>query len=219
MEMVGVRLGKGSRIGIYSPFAEGYGMSRPLLILSILATVAPRLHAQADRTQTIINGKTMTVEQRAEFTRVYGTRPLGGNFWYDSRSGLWGVVGREAFGVLRPGHDYGPVAPSASAGNTAVFINGREINMAEALYIKSLLGSVVPGRWWLDGASGNFGLEGNPMPAGNLFAIARAAQSRRGGETYYYNNGMGQSAAISQGCASGTTGTGDNKVDYIIGCE
>ncbi|MEP7325656.1 MAG: hypothetical protein ABI836_06900 [Gemmatimonadota bacterium] len=192
-------------------------MSRTLLILAILATVSHQAEAQSDRAQTVINGKALTAEQRAEFLRIYGTRPLGGNFWYDPASGLWGVMGREAFGVLRPGHNYGPLAPSASAGNTGVFINGRQINMAEALYIKSLLGSVLPGRWWLDGPTGNFGLEGNPMPAGNLFAIAKAAQSRGG--TYYYNNGMGQTAAISQGCASGTTGTGDTKVDYIIGCE
>lgn len=194
-------------------------MKHLVMTLSLLTALVPAAVAQEVRHQTVINGKELTAAQRTQFVQTYGTRPLGGNFWYDPRSGLWGVVGREAFGVLRPGHDYGPLAASASAGNTGVFINGREINMAEALYIKSLLGSVLPGRWWLDGATGNFGLEGNPVPAGNLFAIARAAQSRRGGETYYYNNGMGSSAAISQGCASGTTGTGDNKVDYIIGCE
>ena len=194
-------------------------MTRTLLLVTILAAGASRLPAQADPTQTVINGKAMTAEQRAEFTRVYGTRPLGGNFWYDPASGLWGVVGREAFGVLQPGLPYGPVSATASAGNTGVFINGRQINMTEALYIKSLLGSVLPGRWWLDGRSGNFGVEGSQMPAGNLFAIARAAAQSRGGNSYYYNNGMGQSAQIMQGCASGTTGTGDNKVDYIIGCD
>jgi hypothetical protein len=128
-------------------------------------------------------------------------------------------MGREAFGVLQPGLPYGPVSPTASAGNTGVFINGRQINLTEALYIKSLLGSVLPGRWWLDGRSGNFGVEGNQVPAGNLFAIAKAAAQSQGGNSYYYNNGMGQSAQIMQGCASGTTGTRDNKVDYIIGCD
>ena len=194
-------------------------MMRSALLLTILALVAQPAKGQVDHTQTIINGKAMTAEQRAEFTRTYGTRPLGGNFWYDPASGLWGVVGREAFGVLQPGLPFGAVAPTASAGNTGVFINGRQINMTEALYIRSLLGSVIPGRWWLDGRTGNFGLEGNQVPAGNLFAVARAAAQSRGGNSYYYNNGMGQSAQIMQGCASGTTGTGDNKVDYIIGCD
>ncbi len=192
-------------------------MIRSLSLVVMITVLAPPAAAQTDRTQTVINGNILTPTQRAEFVRTYGTQPLGGNFWYDSASGLWGVVGREAFGVLKPGHGYGPVSPTASAGTTGVFINGRQINLAEALYIKSLLGSVLPGRWWLDGRTGNFGMEGYQVPAGNLFAIAKAARSQGG--TYYYNNGMGQSAAISQGCASGTTGTGDNKVDYIIGCE
>ena len=194
-------------------------MRRRLLVLAALVAVVSPAAAQADRTQTIINGKAMTAEQRAEFIRTYGTRPLGGNFWYDPASGLWGVVGREAFGVLQPGLPFGVVSPTASAGTTGVFINGRQINLTEALYIKSLLGSVLPGRWWLDGRTGNFGMEGNQMAVGNLFAIARSAAQSRGGNSYYYNNGMGQSAQIMQGCASGTTGTGDNKVDYIIGCD
>jgi hypothetical protein len=193
-------------------------MFRRFLLLAILTGTVPAA-AQIDHTQTIINGKVMTAEQRADFVRTYGTWPLGGNFWYDPASGLWGVVGREAFGVLQPGLPFGAVSATASAGNTGVFINGRQINTTEALYIKSLLGSVLPGRWWLDGRTGNFGLEGNQVPAGNLFAVARAAAQSRGGNSYYYNNGMGQSAQIMRGCASGTTGTGDNKVDYIIGCD
>jgi hypothetical protein len=116
------------------------------LILAILATTTSLAQAQSDPGRTVINGKTLTADQRTEFTRIYGTRPLGGNFWYDPASGLWGVVGREAFGVLRPGHAYGTLSPTASAGTTGVFINGRQINLAEAMYIKSLLGSVVPVR-------------------------------------------------------------------------
>jgi len=168
--------------------------------------------------QTIINGKPLTAEQKAEFRRIYGVPPLAGDFWYDTRSGLWGVRGREAFGILRPGHAYGPLAATASAGNTGVFINGRQINMAEALYIRNLLGSVVPGRWWLDGATGYFGLEGNASPAGNLFVAARAAQARGAGANYY-NDGMGTSVATSSGCATGSPGTGSSRVDFIVGCN
>ena len=168
--------------------------------------------------QTIINGKTLTAEQKAEFLRVYGTAPLAGDFWYDTRSGLWGVKGREAFGILRPGHDFGALDPAASAGNTGVFLNSRQINMAEALYIRNLLGAVLPGRWWLDGATGYFGLEGSTLPAGNLYLAARAAQARSGGANYY-NDGMGTSVATSSGCATGSTGTGSSRVDFIVGCD
>jgi hypothetical protein len=150
---------------------------------------------------------------------MYGVPPLAGDFWYDARSGLWGVKGREAFGLVRPGHRYGVLAPTASAGATGVFINGRQINVAEALYLRNLLGAVVPGRWWLDGTTGYFGLDGSTIPAGNLFAAVRAAQARSGGGANYYNDGMGTSMAISSGCATGSTGTGSTRVDFVIGCD
>ena len=196
-------------------------MMRPLLVLGlVLAMADSRAAAQTDKTQTVINGVTLTAQQKGEFVRMYGTPPLAGNFWYDTRSGLWGVDGREAFGVLRPGHGYGQLSPTASRGTTGVFINGRQINMAEALYIRNLLGSVLPGRWWLDGASGYFGLEGTTIPAGNLYLAARAAQARSGGGgANYYNDGMGTSIATSAGCATGSTGVGSSRVDFIVGCN
>lgn len=185
----------------------------------VLVAGASSASAQTDRTQTVINGTALTAQQKAEFVQNYGTPPLAGRFWYDARSGLWGVDGREAFGVLRPGHNYGQLSPTASRGTTGVFINGRQINLAEALYIRNLLGSVLPGRWWLDGATGYFGLEGSTIPTGNLYLAARAAQARSGGGAHYYNDGMGTSIATSAGCATGSTGTGSSRTDFIIGCD
>ena len=190
------------------------------LLLAAALNVPAADTPEPQKMRTVINGREMTEQQKEAFRRTYGVPPLAGDFWYDSRSGLWGVRGREAFGILRPGHDYGPLAPNASAGNTGVFINGRQINMAEAMYIRNLLGSVIPGRWWLDGNSGYFGLEGNSIPAGNLYAAARAAQARSGGGgTNYYNDGMGTRVATSSGCATGTTGTGSSRTSFIVGCN
>jgi hypothetical protein len=191
-------------------------MKRAILATAFFAGLA--LAQPTASTETVINGKRLTDQQKAEFVRTYGIRPLGGDFWYDSRSGLWGVQGREAFGVLRPGHDFGPLAPTASNGNTGVFINGRQINLAEAKYIYSILGSVLPGRWWLDGRSGNFGLEGSLLPAGNIFAAARSARGSGSG-AHYYNDGMGTSIATSSGCATGSTGVGSSRIDFIVGCN
>ena len=179
------------------------------LVLQLLLFLSVAVHpavAQSDQPQTIINDRTLTAEQKTEFLRQYGTPPLEGNFWYDPISGLWGVKGREASGILRPGHAYGAVSPTASAGNTGVFVNGRQLNMAEALQIRNLFGSVWPGQWWLDGATGNFGSMSSPVPVGNLFALA---QSRSG------VNASGSKPV----CRTGTTGKGDAKIDYIIGCE
>ena len=192
-------------------------------VILAIATIAGSLaYAQPTSVtvQTFINGRALTEQQKAEFIRIYGVRPLGGDFWYDTRSGLWGARGREAFGVIRPGHNYGALMPNASAGNTGVFINGRQINLAEARYIYSLLGSVIPGRWWLDGTTGYYGLEGNSRPFGNMFAVARAAQRRSNdGGAHYYNDGMGTSVATSAGCAAGSTGVGSSRIDFIVGCD
>jgi len=176
--------------------------------------------AQTDSLRTVVNGVTFSEAQKVEFMRSYDVPPLGGNFWYDTRSGLWGVVGRESFGTLRPGHAWGRLSPEASKGTTGVFINGRQINLAEAMYIRSLLGSVMPGRWWLDGSTGYFGLEGYSAPVGNLFAIARAARARgNGSSAHYYNDGMGTSVASSAGCTTGATGTGSSRTSFIVGCD
>jgi len=194
--------------------------SQAKLLLAFGALIAATMGiAQSANLDTVINGATLNAQQKAQFVRTYGTVPLAGNFWYDRHSGLWGVVGREACGILRPGHDYGALSPSASAGTTGVFINGRQINFAEALYIRNMLGRVIPGRWWLDGTSGYFGLEGNPMPVGNLYLIARSAKAQGGGGSHYYSDGMGTSVATSSGCATGSTGTGSSRVDFIVGCN
>ena len=191
-----------------------------LLAGVVFVEASPAL-AQRGQLQTIVNGTPLTEQQKAEFRRIYGTPPLAGDFWYDTRSGLWGVKGREAFGLLRPGHNFGVLSPTASAGTTAVFINGRQINVAEALYLRNLLGAVVPGRWWLDGQPDTLASKEVPIPTGNLFAAVRAAQARSGGGSgaNYYNDGMGTSMAISSGCATGSTGTGSSRVDFVIGCD
>jgi hypothetical protein len=134
--------------------------------------------------ETVVNNHTLTPQEKLAFQRTYGVAPWVGRFWYDSISGLWGAEGGLTYGMMLPGHNYGPLSPRASAGNTGVFINGREINMVEAFFYYRLFGSVIPGRYWLDGRSGNIGREGTPFPILNLYAAySRATAPSRGGAT------------------------------------
>ena len=132
-----------------------------------------------DNVETTVNGRPVTDRQRNEFLMVYRTPLPAGDYWYDSLSGLWGHWGREAAGVIRQGHNFGPLPVNASAGRTGVFINGREINSVERMFYERLYNTrIQPARIWLDGRTGYFGLEGSRQPMGNL-ALAIQAKSKQ----------------------------------------
>jgi hypothetical protein len=137
--------------------------------------------AQTTRgTGVFINQREITQQQWAAIKHLYGAAPPG-HYWYDARSGLYGKVGFEAAGYIHPGLDFGPLAPDASNGNTGIFINGREINMTEAMFFQRIVGGIFQGRWWLDGETGNVGMEGMPIPMANLATALQQAQFDRSG--------------------------------------
>ncbi len=120
-----------------------------------------------------INGVALTNAQTTELESTYGVTPLPGNYWYDSVSGLYGVVGYQAFGFMYPGHDFGQLKRNASRGDSGVIVNGRELSQTEWLIWSYMLGSVIQmGSYWLD-AQGNAGYEGNPQPIVNLYMAAQ----------------------------------------------
>jgi len=133
---------------------------------------------QENQGDVIINNKALTKEQIAEIGKTYGIKPQPGNYWYDAKSGLYGVVGYQAYGFMLPNHNFGTMDRNASNGNTGVFVNGREIPIAEYTVWSSMVGNwIQPGSYWLD-HTGNAGYEGNPMPVINLY---QAAQQRAAG--------------------------------------
>lgn len=142
---------------------------------------------------------------------TYRYAPPAGRYWYDTRSGAWGVEGREALGFILPGYNFGPLAANSSAGNTGVFINGREINMVEAANLQRTFGAVYQGHWWLDGRTGNFGVEGNPIPVGNLIAAMRVRSGGSNGDNFWSSatargNSSGGCSYVSVGGATATSG-------------
>jgi hypothetical protein len=152
------------------------------LALAVLLTVAAGTNLPAQMPgsgwgQTVINGRLITDQQKAEFFLVYRGPLQPGTYWYDSASGFWGYWGHEVAGLLNQGHDFGPLPANASNGNTGVFINGRQLNWIEVQFFQQLLGVPLRGRIWLNGRTGFFGVEGQPQPVGNLTAIL---QARRG---------------------------------------
>jgi hypothetical protein len=139
------------------------------------AAVAAGPNAQVDPGQgaITINGRALSADELAGLVATYNVQPLPGDYWYDTHSGLYGVVGYQAFGFMLPGHQFGALQANVSNGNTGVFVNGRHLPQPEWLIWSQLLGyAIQQGRYWLDG-QGNAGYEGNPVPADNLYVAAQ----------------------------------------------
>ena len=160
-----------------------------------------------DSTGIIINGRPISPQQVRELQAQYGQVAPPGRYWYDTRSGMWGVEGGALMGFMRPGHDFGPLAANASRGNTGVFINGREINMAEAAFYQRLAGRVYQGHWWID-ARGNVGLEENPSPMGNIYAAMQQAQQSAQHSGFWKKSVDGLVGASDGNCSIVSTDSG-----------
>jgi hypothetical protein len=132
--------------------------------------------------ELVINGLQISAEQQAQLEATYGLAPRPGRYWYDTRSGLYGAVGYQAFGFMYPGHEFGTLDRDASQGNTGVFVNGRELPESEWLIWSYMLGTPIQlGAYWLDG-QGNAGYEGSSIPLVNLYVAAQQnAYSGQGG--------------------------------------
>jgi hypothetical protein len=156
------------------------------------------LHGQG----VIINGNELTSEQLTQLEEIYGVKAQAGSYWYDAKSGMYGVVGQPAYGFMYPNHELGDLARNASAGNTGVIVNGRELPQAEWVVWSQVLGYwIQAGSYWFD-AQGNAGYEGNPTPVVNLYLAA----SQNG---YQGNSGGGDnfwSTRFSAGNSYGGTG-------------
>jgi hypothetical protein len=139
-----------------------------------------------------VNGTALTDEQVKALATRYRTLIAPGEYWYDARTGLWGVAGGPAVGFLMPGESIGGVLQAnASGGDTQVFVNGRELHAADVRNLDQLFAvygtRTLPGRYWSD-ANGNFGREGEALPLGNFKDMVSSAGSNASRGARYKNN-------------------------------
>lgn len=140
------------------------------LLLAFL--LCPGLLSAQDTEEVIINGNEISSEQLAQLESTYQVKAQAGNYWYDSKSGLYGIVGQAAFGFMYADHNFGDLDLNASSGNTGVIVNGRELPQAEWTVWSQVLGYWIQrGSYWFD-SKGNAGYEGNPYPLVNLYVAA-----------------------------------------------
>lgn len=174
--------------------------SRSVFALLLTLTLAVPTSATAQSTpdgerSVVVNGERLALDQIRALEAGYGVRVLDGDYWYDPVCGAWGFSGGPTMGFLMPGLPLGGALQSdASNGTTNVFINGRQLHVRDVASLRPLVGTVLPGRYWMD-ASGNVGVEGGPAFL-NLVALAR---QRGGGNTFYRSDITGIGAGSSGG--------------------
>ncbi|MDX2246563.1 MAG: hypothetical protein SF052_07310 [Bacteroidia bacterium] len=162
-------------------------LNLPLLALLLFGV---SVFAQNNPRKVIINGVKMDEATLQQLDMVAKIRIADGDYWYDRTSGAWGLTGGHCLGFTYANMNLGgPLSPKASAGNTGIFINGRQLHTLDVQGLNTLFQpfgtSCQPGRYWAD-SYGNFGAEGNPYPMGNFMQMAQAIRQK--GNGYYKNN-------------------------------
>jgi len=145
-------------------------------------TKSSNMTANITSTRSVqINGKAISDHDIQVFEQTYRLKIKDGTYWYDAKTGAWGMMGGPCAGIMMAGLNVGaPMPENASHGNTGTFINGRQLHWLDVVRLRMVLPAVWPGRYWMD-AHGNFGFEGGPMLSNIWVAAAQTAQARNSG--------------------------------------
>jgi hypothetical protein len=136
----------------------------------------PTQNVDPSQNPTVVNGITWTENDIAAFKKIYGSALNPGVYWYDAKSGMFGLQGQASLGYLYPGHEYGTLAQNASNGNTGVLLNGRDITQAEYYFLNQICRTIIPQvNYWMD-AYGNTGAVNNPFFVFNIRQLVAQAQ-------------------------------------------
>jgi hypothetical protein len=143
----------------------------------------------------IVNDEVVSSETTTQLEVMYGVKCIPGNYWYDAKTGAFGLKGGPCIGVGVAGLNIGgPLKANASGSGTGVFVNGRELHPADIAGLQSFV-QVIPGRYWMD-AAGNFGYENFPYIIGNLYQLYQARFANAKGSYYKSNPWSGESTSF-----------------------
>ena len=171
---------------------------RPGFYALLAASLLSSTQGEAQTRRVLVNSVRLPDAHIQSMERQYRISLADGDYWYDTRSGGWGMRGGPTVGFTVPGLEIGGrLRADASAGNTGVFINGRELHQYDVMALMRL-GPVYQGRYWVD-AQGYFGVEGGPA-LGNLWLLARAAGRGSGGAQTTYTRSGSMFGSDGNGC-------------------
>jgi hypothetical protein len=111
----------------------------------------------------------------------------------------------------------GPLPANASAGNTGVFINGRELHAIDVQNLDTIFAPfgtrTQKGRYWSD-ANGNFGLEGSLAPIGNFKLMVAQSQRNASGGSARKSNPWSYTTDYSAFGSDGSSSYYESKRSY-----
>lgn len=186
---------------------------RPFVFLASLllaSAIVPsgQAIAQAGAARAVyINRNRLPADTLQMLESLFQVRVPDGRYWYDATSGGWGQEGGPTIGFTVAGLPIGGALPAnISGGTTGVFVNGRELPAQDLAGLQQLVGSIAPGRYWLDG-QGYAGSEGGP-PVANLRVLASQMSRMGTGVNERYGGGAAAYGNLNTGIGVLTDGEG-----------
>ncbi|XP_057802572.1 uncharacterized protein LOC131017848 [Salvia miltiorrhiza] len=112
-------------------------------------------NAELGTSQVFVNGR-LIPENLVQKAELLAGPIQSGEYWYDIRAGFWGVMGFPCLGIIMPNieeFNY-PMPEKCAAGNTGVFVNGRELHQKDLDLLAGRGLPILSGRAYLVKISG-----------------------------------------------------------------
>lgn len=104
---------------------RAYRLMRTLIVSAALAAaMAPATHAYHDTLAVFVNGRQLTPQEIRYAEQATGTRLRSGFYWYDERSGYWGLVNGPVLGRVSRTWAQGSTVTEAYSGGGGASRNG-----------------------------------------------------------------------------------------------
>jgi hypothetical protein len=125
--------------------------------------------------RVVVNGIALPPARLERLENRHGIVVAPGTYWYDRRSGLWGLAGGPSLGQIPPRLRLGgKLQTDASGGRTAVRVNGRSLHPVELAFLESRLGAIPAGRYAV-----NPNGRGRNLATGRRFDLGTSAGGHR----------------------------------------
>lgn len=169
--------------------AKSLGNLIATTIVLLLSLISLTTKAQNAMSKFIVNDQIVPGATIQQLENKYRVECIPGNYGYSTMTGAFGIQSGRCTGIGVAGLNIGVLLKAtASAGNTNVFISGRELHWLGVQGLQAIV-PVFPGCYWMN-AYGNFGYEGFPIAVGNIFQLYKSKSNYTGNQknSYYKSN-------------------------------